>query len=74
MYFFIVDFDERASDKAFNSLLCLLDDGEDLIEGSRDDAFILLGLRITHHSVCFSTAGLSVGEDSAVVAGDDGFD
>jgi len=71
-YFFIVDFDERATDEHLNSVvLCFevghIDEMEHMIEHLRHNALVI-GRVSTYHRICFAAASLPVGENCSVIA------
>ena len=73
MDFFIINLNETALNQMF-FLRLTIREGDDLAECSRDDSSSLFALGWTHHGVGFSTTGLPVGEDGAIVALDDTVD
>ena len=63
----IIDFDETATDEMSLGRI-IIGYGNDLLEGSGNDALTFLALVASHHRMGFSTSSLSVGEDGSIVA------
>ncbi len=67
MNFFIIDFNKTATDK-MGLRSVIFGDRNYLAECSRDDAFSLLWLVATHHSMSLTTSCLTIGKYGSIVA------
>lgn len=70
MNFLVVNLDKAASDQMFFIGLGI-SKSDNLMEGSGNDAFGLFAFRTAHHSMCLTTARLSICKNGAVISFED---
>lgn len=72
--FFIIEFEKADPDQILFGVSCPLDSIEYILDGSRDNTFILFGEFVAFHRMGFSCPSLPIGKDSPVVAFQNAFD